>query len=283
MPEKPSLLKRLEFIDRRWLFLALAGSIVLPLLFPIPLPLYVSPMVQDLYDAVEALPEGAIVLLSADYDPSGKPELEPFHVALTHHLFRKNLRVVIVSLWPAAPPLTEIVMDRVGVETTYGKVYGVDYVNLGFKEGRQIVMKSMGSSIRNTFPTDRQGTLVTDLPLMEEVDSYDDVAMLINISAGSPGVKEYVQVVQSRWAVPMVGACTAVSGPDYVPYYKAVPQQLLGLSAGMKGAAEYEKLVGRPGEAMSGMAAQSASHLLLIAFIVFGNVMLYLSRRKGGA
>lgn len=273
-------LTRLEFIDRRWLFLALALSIVLPLVIDVPLPLYVSDMVQDLYDAVEELPEGSIVLVSADYDPSGKPELEPFHIALTHQLMRKNLRMVIVSLWPAAPPLTEHVLEVAGVESRYHKQYGVDYVHLGFKEGRQIVMKSMGSSIRQTFPTDRDGTPVEELPLMHEVDGYGDVAMLINVSAGSPGVKEYVQVVQSRWGVPMVGACTAVSGPDYVPYYKAVPQQLLGLAAGMKGAAEYEKLVGVPGDAMSGMAAQSASHVLLIAFILFGNLILFLKRRK---
>jgi len=103
--------------------------------------------------------------------------------------------------------------------------------------------------------------------------------MLVSISAGSPGLKEYVQVVQSRWRIPMIGACTAVSGPDYVPYYNA--GQLLGLAAGMKGAAEYETLVGRPGDATTGMAAQSASHVLLVGFIVFGNVM-YFVRRRGG-
>jgi hypothetical protein len=85
--------------------------------------------------------------------------------------------------------------------------------------------------------------------------------------------------VQSRYRIRMVGACTAVSGPDYVPYYNA--GQLLGLAAGMKGAAEYEKLVGRPGDATTGMAAQSASHALLIAFIVFGNVTYFRARRRG--
>jgi hypothetical protein len=276
-----ALLERLEFVDRRFLFLALALAVILPLIFPVPLPLHVSKMVQDLYDAIEEVPEGSIVLISSDYDPSGKPELEPFHIALTHHLMRKNIRMVIVSLWPAAPPLTERVLEECGVETTYGKVRGVDFVNLGFKEGKQIVMTSMGNSIRNTFPTDQNGTPVSELPIMREVDDYTDVAMLINISAGSPGVKEYVQVVQSRYAIKMIGACTAVSGPDYVPYYQATPKQLTGLAAGMKGAAEYEKLVGRPGQAMSGMAAQSASHLLLIAFIVFGNVIFFLRRRGG--
>ncbi len=279
MPKR-TLLERLEFIDRRWIFLLLAFAIAGPLVFPTALPLHVTPMVQDLYDAIEALPEGSRVLLSADYDPSGKPELEPFHVALMHHLARKNVRVVMMTLWAAGPPLTEHVLATVGWTTAYGKVDGTDFVNLGFKEGRQIVMKSMGQSIPQTFPFDRSGRPVADIPLMREVRNYDDFALLVNISAGNPGVKEYVQVVQSRWRIPMVGACTAVSGPDYVPYYSA--GQLEGLAAGMKGAAEYEMLVGRPGAAAAGMAAQSASHVLLIAFILFGNVIHFAKRRRGG-
>ena len=51
------LLQRLEFIDRRWLFLALGLAIVLPLVIDMPLPLYVSAPVRDLYDAVDALPD----------------------------------------------------------------------------------------------------------------------------------------------------------------------------------------------------------------------------------
>ncbi len=273
-----TLQERLENIDRRALFVALAASIVTPLLLPVPLPLYVTPMVQDLYDAIERIPEGSIVLVSADYDPSGKPELEPFHLALTHHLARRNLRQVVINLWAAGPPLTEHVLAAAGLETDHAKVDGVDFVHLGFKEGRQIVMKSMGQSMRQTFPFDREGRPVADIPLMREVDGYDDFALLVDISAGSPGLKEYVQVVQSRYAIPMVGACTAVSGPDYVPYYNA--KQILGLAAGMKGAAEYEKLVGLPGEATEGMAAQSASHMLLIAFIVLGNVVYFRQRRN---
>jgi hypothetical protein len=274
-----TLLQKLEYVDRRWLFLAMAAAITIPLVFPLPLPVHVSTMVRDLYDAIEALPEGSIVLVSADYSPTATPELEPFYIAVTHHLARRKIRMVIVSLWPQTPPLSEAVFEKAGLESVYGYRKGIDYVHLGFKEGRQIVMKSMGNSLRATFPRDRDGTPVETIPLMKEVDGYDDVDLMINISGGTPGIKEYVQVVQSRYQIPFVGACTAISGPDYVPYYKA--GQLKGLVAGMKGAAEYEKLVGLPGTATAGMTAQSVSHLLLIVFIVFGNVMYFLARRRG--
>jgi hypothetical protein len=42
--------------------------------------------------------------------------------------------------------------------------------------------------------------------------------------------------------------------------------------------AEYEELVELPGSATAGMAAQSATHLLLIFFILFGNAMYFLRR-----
>ncbi|NNE44092.1 MAG: hypothetical protein HKN12_07775 [Gemmatimonadetes bacterium] len=273
-----ALLKKLEYVDRRYLFLIMAAAIVLPLLFPFPLPINVTPMAQGLYDTIEALPEGSHVLVSIDYDPTGKPELEPFHIAVMHQLARRKAKMVIVSLWSPAPPLTEQVILSTGLETEYGMRRGVDYVHLGFKEGQQIVMESMGQSLRGTFPVDRDRTPVGDLPLMQEVDTYEDFALLVNVSAGSPGIKEYVQVVQSQYDIPMVGACTAVSGPDYVPYFES--GQLKGLAAGMKGAAEYEKLVDLPGTATAGMVAQSTSHLLLIAFIIFGNVMYFLGRGR---
>jgi hypothetical protein len=271
---KRTLLERLENVDRRILFVALAAAIVVPLLVPLPLPLAVTPMVRDLYDAIEQLPDHSIVLVSADYDPSGKPELEPFYLALMHQLGRKQVRVVIVSLWAPAPPLTEQVLKDVGYEVRKKRGRGLRAP--GFKEAAR--RDEVHGAIHPADVSRTTRHAVGDIP-MREVDSFSDIALLVDVSAGNPGVKEYVQVVQSRYGIRMVGACTAVSGPDYVPYYSA--GQLLGLAAGMKGAAEYEKLVGHPGEATTGMAAQSASHVLLIGFIVFGNVMYFRARRRG--
>ena len=100
-----ALIQKLEYVDRRWLFLLMAAAIVFPLIKPFPLPINLTPMVQDMYDAIEALPSDATVLVSVDYDPTGKPELEPFHIAAMHQLGRKNVKIVFVSLWSPAPPL----------------------------------------------------------------------------------------------------------------------------------------------------------------------------------
>ena len=50
--------------------------------------------------------------------------------------------------------------------------------------------------------------------------------------------------------------------------------------AGMPGAAEYEKLINVPGIAIQGMAAQSFAHIVIVLFIVFGNLAFFLKQRR---
>src|SRR5207253_4690838 len=69
-------------IDRRIIFLLIALATLLPLLHPFGLPIKVSPEVRGVYDYIESLPEGSVFLLSLDFDPSSKPELEPQAIAL---------------------------------------------------------------------------------------------------------------------------------------------------------------------------------------------------------
>jgi CheY-like chemotaxis protein len=53
--------------------------------------------------------------------------------------------------------------------------------------------------------------------------------------------------------------------------------------ARMLGAAEYEKLVHKPGSASEAMRVQVWAHHVILLFIVLGNIGYFLSRRsKGG-
>ncbi len=48
----------------------------------------------------------------------------------------------------------------------------------------------------------------------------------------------------------------------------------------MKGAAEYEMLVNKPAMALIGMDSQSLVHLLIIFFVIVGNVAFFATRKK---
>jgi hypothetical protein len=155
----------------------------------------------------------------------------------------------------------------------------IDYVNLGFKSGNEVVMSQMGSSIPTTFPQDRSGMPVSRIPVMKGIQNFGQIALLVSISAGFPGTKEWVQQIVSRYHVPMVAGVTAVSAPEYYPYLQA--GQLQGLLGGMAGAAEYETLVNAPGLATRGMDAQSLAHIFIALMIILGNLAALPTRTEG--
>ena len=65
--------------------------------------------------------------------------------------------------------------------------------------------------------------------------------------------------------------------PDLFPFIQS--GQMIGVLGGLSGAAEYEAILKYPGKATAGMSAQSIAHLIIVVFIVFGNVVYFLSRR----
>lgn len=272
----------IQRIDRRIIFTLIFVAVAWPLIQPLRLPMDVSPPVQNLYDRVDELAPGSIVLLAGDYSPDTVPELQPMTIAFLRHAFENDLRVVVACLWPASPPLVEAALTPLAEE--YGKEYGVDFVNLGYMAGGPVTMLAMGSSIPNTFPSDYHGTPVGEIPLMAEVKNFDDVELVMEISAGTPGTREWVQQVQGRYRVELGSGVTAVSAPNFYPYIQS--GQLVGLLGGLKGAAEYETLIATPADATKGMDAQSIVHALIVFFILLGNVAYFIERwrsKRAGA
>lgn len=276
------LLVKFQAMDRRWVFLGMGLAILLPLLFPVSFGFKVDQRVQALYDSVEALEAGDTVLVSADFDPASRPELEPFFRANLDHLFRQDVKVVVLTLWDFAPPLVVPILDEIAAR--HGKQYGTDYVFLGFKPGKELAIKAIGENIPKTFPTDSRGTPTTELPIMQGFKQAKDFPLLINVSAGFPGTREYVLQIQGQYDLDIASACTAVSAPDYIPFFKA--GQLVGLAGGMPGSAQYEKLVypDGPPEGVRLLATQAINvlnlgHLYIIGLIVLGNIAYFVTRR----
>ena len=271
----------LETLDRRWIFLTVGLLVLLPLLFPLALPLFVSPPVASFVKAMDSIPDGSKVLMSCDYDPSGIPEMVPMTRTAIRHLMNKKCKVIITVLWNGGPGLVDRVVRQV-IETEFpDRVYGVDYVNLGYKAGDEAVMVLMGQGILNAFPRDYRGDETRSMPIMKGVRDYTTFPMLVSISSGYPGTKEWVQQVQARFHIPMVAGVTAVSAPEYYPYLQS--KQLLGLLGGMAGAAEYEKARGEKGSATRGMDAQSVAHYFVALCILLGNVVQWSKGRRTGA
>lgn len=277
-------LQALEKLDRRWLFLIVGLLVLGPLLYPLGMPLQVSAPVRGFVESIDKLPDGSLVLMSCDYDPGSKPELVPMTKTALRQLWDKHCRIVVTVLWNGGPGIVDQTLEEVANEyRAAGRDlrYGVDYVNLGYKAGNEAVMVLMGQGIANAFPKDNRNNVTAALPIMREVRDYGSFPLLVNISAGYPGTKEWVQQVNSRFHLPMVSGCTAVSAPEYYPYLQS--GQLRGLLGGMAGAAEYEKARHEKGSATKGMDAQSLAHVFVALCIIMGNVIQWTKQGGGRA
>ena len=71
---------------------------------------------------------------------------------------------------------------------------------------------------------------------------------------------------------------TGVMAADFYPYLNS--GQGFGLMGGLLGAAQYEKLSDNPGPAIDGMRVQVFAHVVIIAFIIIGNVGYFTERRR---
>ncbi|MCF7794143.1 MAG: hypothetical protein K9N09_04180 [Candidatus Cloacimonetes bacterium] len=265
-------------IDRRWIFLLIFICVALPLIFVIGLPIETTENSRLVYDLVQNTPPGSKVILSFDYDPGSKPELHPMATAVMKNCLERNVKVIITALWPMGVQMAEEIHEE--LKTEYPQMeYGVDYVNLGFKAGGMVTVQAMGKSFRTIFPTDLNGTSINELPIMNGVKNFDNIAFVCSFSAGDPGIKQWVQITHDTFGKPVTGGVTGVSAPAVLPYVNE-QQQLTGLLAGLKGAAEYEFMVKKPGTATSGMDAQSIAHLLIIIFIAIGNINYWRNKKK---
>jgi len=267
--------ERMLKIDRRIIFLVIGLCTLLPLLYPVGLPIKISSEVRGVYDHIESLPERSVFFISFDFDPASKPELHPQAIALLRHAFRKNLRVVTMTLWVSGTGLADQIVTQVAKEM--GKENGKDYVFLGWSPGNTAVIINLGQNLYNTFPSDYGGKPTKGLPVLDGVQSLKDVTYMVSLGAGNPGVEAWYVFGKDKYKFEMGGGCTGVMAPGLYPLLRS--GQINGLIGGLRGAAEYESLIDQKGKAVAGMDAQSATHVAIIVLVIICNLFYFNMRR----
>lgn len=287
---------KMMHLDRKIIYVLIALSVIIPLLFPFGTKSHVTPPTKRIYDEVEKIASHeqgrkGVLMLSFDYDPSTLPELQPMTWAMIRHAFSRNVKVVGLTLFPEGAGLVKAAFDSLSRE--YNKREGIDFVNLGYKPGISAVIMSMGESIEKTFLQDYNNTPIREIPMMKNIRNYNDVDLIVTFS-GTGTVVSWITYAHGRYHINIATGVTAVMASDYYPFLQT--GQFIGMLGGLKGAAEYEKLLLESKNAMVnpelvdfkptaqiGMDAQNISHLVILVFIIIGNLAYFLSgqaRRK---
>lgn len=280
---KASFADKILNVDRRFIYLFVMLAAIIPFIFKINLEVKITPEVQSVYDFIENLKPGSVVLLAADYDPQTQAENKPQAEALLRHMFKKNLKVVIMTLSQDGAPMAEMLSKSIAAE--YDKKRGEDYVYLGYKPYFGIIILSIGQDFRISYPADFYDTPLDDIPMMKTIRNYDDVAAVIEVG-GSNVTHAWLTNARERYKVPLAFAVTAVSGPQY--YATLQSGQIFGLIGGLKGAAEYEMLLldeyqrlNVTARAIQGMNVQNIVHILIILLTIVGNLAFFMKKRQG--
>lgn len=280
----------LKNLDRRWVFLLMGVAVSLPILLQLGFPEKVSQLSRDAFAEVDKLKPGDRVLLSLDFDPSSAGELTPMATAFTYHAAKRGAKIYFMALWPVGPQMVEDAISKVIRPDFPDMQYGRDYVNLGYKSGNEGVIKVIVTDLKQLYTTDHRGSGINSIPMMEGVRSVQDMDLVISVSAGYSGAKEWVQYAKTAFPdrINLVAGCTGVQAPPLLPY---IPNQLPGLVAAIKGAAEYETLLveeygleeqPKYKEALRRMGSQLIAHLLMVALIIVGNTIYFIGRAKEG-
>ncbi len=286
-------------LDRRIIFLLIGLAVLIPLVKPnwVALPIKIDKNTEKVYQSISNLKENDKVLVSFAYGASTKPEVHPMAIALLNHLFSKGIKVYIVSLWPESPIMAQQAISTVKSSELFNIEDGIDYVMFDYKVGAFVVIKGIADNFRELYKQDYNGNAIEDLQIMEGIYSVEDFDFVFDFSAGVPGNAEWVQYACDPKNVPLSSGCTSIMVTDAIPYVES--GQLQGILAGMPGAAEYEKLVYEymseeqlnnnkyinnveieKGKAFARMSAQSVAHLLMVIFIIVGNIAYYYSRKE---
>jgi hypothetical protein len=231
----------MQKLDRRWIYIVVALAIIIPLMIPYDSDNVTTPPTENLYQMIDSFAgrEDRAILMSFYHDAATMPELFPMEVAILRHCFERNVKVFTLTWFPAGAPIIDYAINTVKEEFPDIQS-GVDYCNFGYKPQAFAMVLGMGDNIANTMNTDAEGRKLENLPIMKGINNYSEMNLAVEFSGSSAGGM-WITYARPKYGLNVAVGVTAVMAADMYPYLQS--GQLVGMLSGLKGAAEYEKLV----------------------------------------
>ena len=279
-----NIFKTMAHIDRRYYYAAVFLLTALLLIYPIGLPLAVSPEVRHTYELVDSLEPGDLVIINFCLSASGYQQLQGACNSMIDHVFKKEGVLVIFTMTAdQAPIMLEGIIANNGQlmagHSDYpyyeinGKQYGEDYVNMGYYPGLFKWIASLSADFRTALGNnDWYGVDVSEFFDSHDITHARDVDLVISFDSddGAGDFMNYffleygTPVVQSQIGVMVAGAKVQYDAGNYA-----------GIVPSIRGAAEYQFLANYPGYALTQMDAFSVVQFFLIFLMVLGNIGYY--------
>lgn len=276
-------------IDRRIYYGLLFIIVCLLLLYPIGVPLKVSPEVTATWQMIDDLQPGDFVIINFCLSASGYAQLEGAVNSMIAHIFEKpGVTAMFMMVSDQAPIMLEEVITNNGVlmpgESTFpwydirGKAYGEDYVNMGYYPGISNFIAALSMNFRDSLgDTDWYGEDVTGFFESHGIQTAEDVDLVVSFDSDD-GAGDFMRYFFLEYDTPVIQSMIGVMVANSKVQYNA--GNYAGIVPSIRGAAEYQFLQNYPGMALTQMDAFSVVQFYLIALMIVGNLGYHLYGKK---
>jgi hypothetical protein len=240
------------------------------------LPITVSQSTIEFHGIIDEIKQGNVIWFDTAFGPGSWTENGPQSIVVWRHIIDKGGKVLFVSTVNDGPRMYELIVDQVDPEAI-GLEYGVDYVNIGFIAGLETAQAALATDTWSLVTEDVYGNKFDSLPLMNEIRTGEDADIVICATSSGDRTVGWVRQLHEKFGTTILTLPISIGITSIQPYYES--GQVSGILYGSRGAAEYEILTNRPGEAVTQTDALTMQHILLISVVIIGN-LLYLNERR---
>lgn len=291
--------QRMQLVDRRIVYGALAIVLALPFFIEYTLPIYPDTYSRLLFDTLEQIADDPaerekVALVLSQWGPGSDGENGPQLQVLFRHLLRRQLKFILLStaeepvnIVLASTRLEWAIEDEQRRARRLGEpvpewVYGTDYLNFGFKPypifepiARTVILKT-----RELYTQDyvlKKPLTDENFPILRRFHGVEDVSIVLVVSH-TDEAKAICGIVQRQVPDLKVAEATmGITANDLYPYVKS--GQLCGLLNSARAATEYLYLLD-PDDTTTSPTDNSMSlgKMFLLAVVVIGNLALLATR-----
>ncbi len=273
-PEKPPTVSRQRAL--RWFIgVVLLAVAFLPLILPplqAPPPNRILPAARAALQAVDAVPQGAPVLVGVDYSPAFAAEMETTAAPLLRDLLAKGARLTVVSTQPTGPALATRFFQQ-GLSAQEGR----QYLNLGYLPGGTAGLFAFAQNPRLVFTHAAGHTRLWETPFLQTVHRMSDFAMVVVITEDADTARAWIEQVRPALGdhTPLIALISAQAEPMIEPYYETASHQVAGVVTGMAGSLAYSAARGQQPDAPLRGQWSSYSYVILFAALMVAAAGLY--------
>lgn len=269
---------RIPELKVQYIWVIVLIGYLIPSFVPLGMEPRISEITKTVYDTIESLPPGSIVMCGGGGVFAFDLESSAGLIPALQQMARLKLRVVFYPMWIETMQFSKYCVDTTRVDQKYGGPwkYGTDYVILPYIPGNEVGLTAFLKNPHGTVSTDYAGIPISQLPLMNDLNSSKDIALWICAQWDGVTILRYVT---GEFGIKVLWFAQSSAFAAFNPYMQIYPGKVY-ITNGVLGGTQYETLVGTTGLGHAALDSNAIFMIMFIGFILAGNLTLIYGKSK---